>query len=80
MEKCFLEQKECIVLGDFNFDILKLVGSSIVWLTILSWLTNQHEFQNTLQPLLTISFLMLLTTYHLLVYHNTLSVITYLSV
>ena len=40
--------------------------------TILSWLTNQHEFHNTLQPLLTISFLMLLTTSHLLVYHNTL--------
>ena len=30
MEKCFLEQKECIVLGDFNFDILNIVGSSRV--------------------------------------------------
>ena len=35
MEKCFLEQKECIVLGDFNFDILKLVGSSRVWLELM---------------------------------------------
>jgi len=32
MEKKNLEQKECIVLRDFNFDILKLVGSSRVWL------------------------------------------------
>ena len=38
MEKCFLEQKECIILGDFNFDKLKLVGSSRVWLE----LNNQH--------------------------------------
>ena len=38
MEKCFLEQKECIILGDFNFDKLKLVGSSKVWLE----LNNQH--------------------------------------
>ena len=30
MEKCFLEQKECIVLGDFN-----LVGSSRVWLELV---------------------------------------------
>ena len=35
MEKCFLEQKECIVLGDFNFDILTLVGSSRVWLELM---------------------------------------------
>ena len=32
---CFLEQKECIVLGDFNFDKLKLVGSSRVWLELM---------------------------------------------
>ena len=30
-----VEQKECIVLGDFNFDILKLVGSSRVWLELM---------------------------------------------
>ena len=30
MEKCFLEQEECIVLGDFN-----LVGSSRVWLELV---------------------------------------------
>ena len=75
-----VEQKECIVLGDFNFDILKLVGSSRVWLELMESFNYSHEFHNTLQPLLTISFLILLTTSHLLVYHNTLSVITYLSV
>ena len=48
--------------------------------TFISWQANQHEFHNILQPLLTISFLMLLTTSHLLVYHNTLLVITYMSV
>jgi len=32
---CFLQQKECIVLGDFNFDKLKLVGSSRVWLELM---------------------------------------------
>ena len=31
-----VEQKECIVLGDFNFDILKLVGSSRVWLELMA--------------------------------------------
>ena len=62
MEKCFLEQNECIVLGDFNFDILNYLVALEYGLnswnpsTILSWLTNQHEFHNTLQPLLTISF------------------------
>ena len=35
MEKCFLQQKECIILGDFNFDILKSVGSSRVWLELM---------------------------------------------
>jgi len=35
METCFLEQKGCIVLGDFNFDILKPVGSSRVWLELM---------------------------------------------
>ena len=35
MEKKNLEQKECIVLGDFNFDMLELVGSSRVWLELM---------------------------------------------
>jgi len=35
MDKYFLKQKECIVLGDFNFDILKSVGSSRVWLELM---------------------------------------------
>ena len=35
MEKSFLKQKECIILGDFNFDILKSVGSSRVWLELM---------------------------------------------
>jgi len=30
MKKCYLEQKECIVLGDLNFDILRPDGSSRV--------------------------------------------------
>ena len=29
------KKKTCIVLGDFNFDILKLVGSSRVWLELM---------------------------------------------
>lgn len=35
MEKCFSEQKECIILGDFNFDALKPVGSSRVWFDLM---------------------------------------------
>ena len=35
MEKYLLEQNEFIVLGDFNFDILKPVGSSRVWLELM---------------------------------------------
>ena len=34
-KKYFLEHKECIVLGDFNFDILKPVGSSRVWIELM---------------------------------------------
>ena len=35
MEKYLLEQNKFIVLGDFNFDILKPVGSSRVWLELM---------------------------------------------
>ena len=34
--KCFIEQKECIVLRDLNFDILRPEGSSRVWLGLMA--------------------------------------------
>jgi len=47
MEKCFLEQKECIVLGDFNVDIYKPVGSSRVWLELMEFNYSQLVYKPT---------------------------------
>ena len=35
LEKAFLDQKECIIMGDFNFDLLKVDAKSKAWIDLL---------------------------------------------